>query len=79
MHPCPCCKYLTLSERANSTFEICPVCFWEDDNVQNADPNYSGGANSISLNEAKRAYRQFGAIKAEYTKFVRKPRADEQP
>lgn len=26
---CPCCRYLTLTERAG--FEICPVCFREDD------------------------------------------------
>lgn len=28
-HRCPCCGFLTLDERG--TFEICPVCFWEDD------------------------------------------------
>ncbi len=26
---CPCCGYLTLDERG--TYDICPVCFWEDD------------------------------------------------
>ncbi len=28
-YPCPCCRYVTLSERGGD--EICPVCFWEDD------------------------------------------------
>ncbi|MFI8189745.1 CPCC family cysteine-rich protein [Streptomyces sp. NPDC085946] len=28
-YPCPCCGFLALGER--STFEICSVCFWEDD------------------------------------------------
>jgi hypothetical protein len=28
-YPCPCCGFVTLGER--SAFEICPVCFWEDD------------------------------------------------
>jgi hypothetical protein len=32
-------------------FEICPLCDWQDDNVQNADPDYAGGANEMSLNE----------------------------
>lgn len=34
-HPCPCCGFLTLGERSN--FEICPVCFWEDDGQDNHD------------------------------------------
>lgn len=28
-HICPCCAYETLAEK--SGFEICPVCFWEND------------------------------------------------
>ncbi len=27
--PCLCCGHLTIGQRAE--FEICPVCFWEDD------------------------------------------------
>lgn len=26
---CPCCGYLTLDERGG--YDICPVCYWEDD------------------------------------------------
>ena len=26
---CPCCEYLTLDSRGE--YDICPVCFWEDD------------------------------------------------
>ena len=70
---CPCCGHLTLGEEGADTFEICPVCFWEDDNVQNENPDYEGGANGISLNEAKKNYRKFGAIKEELIKHVRRP------
>ncbi|MCC4261524.1 hypothetical protein LL270_12775 [Pseudomonas aestusnigri] len=32
MFPCPCCDYFSLS--SESGYEICPVCFWEDDGVR---------------------------------------------
>jgi uncharacterized Zn finger protein (UPF0148 family) len=50
--PCPCCGFLTLEEEYGS-FVICPVCGWEDDGVQLANPTSSGGANSKSLAEAQ--------------------------
>ncbi len=39
-------------------FDICDICGWQDDGVQNADPNYKGGANKMSLNEARKAYNE---------------------
>lgn len=33
-YQCPCCDYYTLSEASPGIFEICPACFWEDDNIQ---------------------------------------------
>lgn len=47
-YPCPCCGYLTITDEPPGTFEICPVCNWEDDEVQYYDENYEGGANSVS-------------------------------
>ena len=35
MYRCPCCGYKTLPERGG--FELCPVCFWEDDGQDDAD------------------------------------------
>ena len=77
--PCPCCGYLTFDEEPCGTFEICPVCCWEDDNVQNDDPNYDGGANGISLNEAKENFAKYGAIKKELVQDVRNPLPEESP
>jgi Cysteine-rich CPCC len=77
--PCPCCGYLTFDEEPCGGFEICPVCYWEDDYVQNNDPIYKGGANGISLNDAKLNYYKYGAIKKEFSKKVRKPLPDESP
>lgn len=35
-------------------YDICSYCGWEDDDIQNDDPNYMGGANQMSLNQYKR-------------------------
>ena len=78
-YSCPCCKYLTFEEEPYGSFEICPVCFWEDDNVQNNDPNYDGGANGISLNQARENFAKYGAIKKELSSEVRKPLPEELP
>ncbi|NLK46035.1 MAG: hypothetical protein GX297_05205 [Treponema sp.] len=29
-YPCPCCGNRTLSQPDYGSFEICPVCYWED-------------------------------------------------
>ena len=47
-YPCPCCGYLTLPEEGGSgSFDICPVCRWEDDNGQFRHPEMPGGANVV--------------------------------
>jgi hypothetical protein len=79
MYPCPCCGYLTIGEQPPGTFEICAVCGWEDDNVQFEDPDYAGGANKVSLNQARQNFATFGAKSQEAVKWVRKPLAEELP
>ncbi len=76
-YQCPCCGYLTFDEEPSGSFDICPVCYWEDDDTQNNDPTYGDGANGISLNTAKENYSKFGAIKEKYIRKVRKPLPNE--
>ena len=71
-YPCACCGYLTFVEESLGTFEICPVCYWEDDNVQNEYPNYEGGANGISLNQARKNFSKYGAVQEKFIKDVKK-------
>jgi hypothetical protein len=71
MHPCPCCGYVVFEEPRS--YEICPICFWEDDPVQAADPWFAGGANKPSLAEAQRNYSEFGAMERRFLKNVRRP------
>lgn len=52
--PCPCCGSRVLRERG--AYEVCPVCGWEDDPAQAADPDFRGGANRESLNAARQRW-----------------------
>lgn len=49
--PCPCCNSPSLGSYGD--YEICDICGWEDDPVQSAHPALAGGANEMSLDEAK--------------------------
>ena len=71
-YKCVCCGNYTINDKPPGTFEICPICFWEDDNVQFDDPDYAGGANNVSLNIAKENYRIIGAITNHCLEHVRK-------
>ncbi|QEY35874.1 hypothetical protein FL966_00870 [Caproiciproducens galactitolivorans] len=51
---CACCGEYSLPP--DSEFEICPICGWEDDDVQNDNPQLEGGANEMSLEQARKKY-----------------------
>lgn len=77
--PCPCCEHLTLGEPPNGTFEICDVCFWEDDAVQLRHPDCETGANRVSLLQARATYRDVGVSDPRFGRHVRPPAQDEVP
>lgn len=37
-------------------YDICPTCAWKDDPAALRDPDFHGGANQMSLNEARAAF-----------------------
>jgi len=78
-YSCPCCELLTFDEPLEGTYNICPVCGWEDDEIQLKNPNYEGGANKVSLYQAKENFKIIGAIDNEAIKYSRKPNIDEIP
>ena len=53
-HSCPICGKFKFEQ--HGSFDICPNCGWEDDIVQETDPDYAVGANHMSLNEYKEKY-----------------------
>ncbi len=56
LEPCPVCGCPAFAEPGQ--YEICPFCGWEDDPLQARDPDLAGGANRMSLNEARAAYER---------------------
>lgn len=75
---CPCCAYKTLHSRAG--YEICPVCFWEDDGQDDHDADeVRGGPNgSLSLTDARKNFKVFLASQERFREDVRPPFADEK-
>jgi hypothetical protein len=74
--PCPCCGHRTLPEGPGD-YELCPVCFWEDDGGQLRYPLSGDGANGISLAEAQERYARLGAMSQSFVSKVRRARDDE--
>lgn len=57
---CPCCGSRTITERGQ--YEICKVCWWEDDGQDNesADEIYGGPNYEISLTQGRYNFLKFG-------------------
>lgn len=54
---CPVCGKYTFQSGPGS-YEICPICGWENDKAQYKDPTLKGGANRLSLKEYKKQYEK---------------------
>jgi len=78
-YPCACCGFLTLEEPPTGTYAICDVCYWEDDSVQFHDLDSAGGANKVSLNQARATFAKSGASEVRFRKVTRGPLPAERP
>lgn len=81
MCQCPCCGYLTLGGRGG--YEICPVCFWEDDDPTEtygqSAPERPRGPNHVHLWQARENFLVFGAAEENDKQWTRPPRKGEMP
>jgi hypothetical protein len=74
--PCVCCGSFTLTEPTGASDDICPVCFWQDDAVDNRGTDVLG-PNRVRLSVARANYERFGAQEERWLAKVRPPRSDE--
>jgi len=70
-YPCPCCGYFVFRNPPGS-YDICPICFWEDDLSQLRFPRMTG-ANRVSLIQGQENFARFGVCEHRLAKHVRTP------
>jgi hypothetical protein len=58
------------------SYDICEICFWEDDIVMLRWPTSGGGANHVPLVEAQSNFAEFGASERAHIVHVR-PASDD--
>lgn len=75
-YPCPCCGHLVF-EHPPGNYEICPICFWEDDIVQLGYPTKGRGSNKFSLFDSQREFVRCGVSDPRCLVHVRPPQDDE--
>jgi hypothetical protein len=71
---CPCCYYYTIDSDDEIIVDICPVCFWQYDEVAQDKPDTMLGANTVTLNQARKNFKLFGASEKRFIGRVRKDR-----
>ncbi len=67
-YQCPCCDHFTLPARAD--YDICPVCFWEDDGLDLDRLDVHSGPNHLTLREGRANFEDLGACCAADLKHV---------
>ncbi len=77
-YACPCCGYKTFNHLPDGSYDICQVCFWEDDPIQLENPDHEAGANPTSLRQAQKNFLDFGACDRDMLPNVRPPTKAEQ-
>ncbi len=86
-YKCPCCGFYTFEEKPSfytfrehsiSNYDICPVCYWEDDLSAYDNPNEACSCNKVSLNQARINFAAFGACVKDMKRYTRQPKDDEK-
>jgi RNAse (barnase) inhibitor barstar len=66
---CDCCDYYSIP--LGNDFEICTICFWEQDTFGIEQPDTSSGANhGLTLRQGRRNFKEFNACAKQFIKNV---------
>lgn len=79
-YKCICCGYFTLigETEEDIAWDICPVCYWEND-ISEEKPSKYSGANHMTLAQGRENYKKFFACAPEMASHVRLPKVEELP
>lgn len=58
-----------MDEEPPRTYDICEICFWEDDGHQ-FEHQDEDGANNVSFREAKQNFIEFGVSGKDFLKHI---------
>lgn len=72
LYSCPCCEFKTLPTKGE--YDICPVCFWEDDG--STDPSYYSSPNHMTLAQARDNFIEFGVVNKSSLQFLESDRLE---
>ena len=67
-YQCPCCDYFTLEEVGN--YDICPICFWENDGLDIDGIDKHSGPNHMTIREGRANFLKYGACEERFIKKV---------
>ena len=74
---CVVCGYRTLGARAD--WDICPICFWEDDVIIDDRQDAKSPANGdMWVSEAQANFVTIGACRPEHSQNVRSPTDEDE-
>lgn len=76
--PCPCCGYQTLDSHGD--YNICKICWWEDDGQDNSDASQIlGGPNyGMSLTRSRINFLRYGIYDPSREDLLNKREAPEK-
>ncbi len=71
-YTCPCCGHKVFEEFPGS-YDICPICFWQDDLTDLEMLYKSMGPNKVSLYEAQKNYELIGVSEPRLIHVAQEP------